>query len=196
MSASQLRDESNEQWPPVNGVPVQQLFDTIETVKAAPGVARFKFRVRNEWVDGGNNRSTVCEFSSAEQDVSRDTCFIVEADEPPVLLGKDRGANPVEYLLHALAACVTTSMVYHAAAKGIRIEAVESSVEGDIDLRGFLGLDKSVRNGFQQIRIRFRIKTDAPDDQFDALAQLGPTFSPVYDSITRGVPVMVDAERM
>jgi len=192
MKQSELEKESAR---PVNGVQVQQLFETIEAVKATPGIAKFKFRIRNEWIDAGHNRSIVNEFHGAQQDLSRPAPFILEADEPPLLLGKDQGANPVEYLLHALAACVTTSMVYHAAAKGIRIQEVESRVEGDIDLRGFLGLDKSIRNGYQQIRMNFRIKTDASDEQFKALSELGPTFSPVFDSITKGVPVVVKAER-
>lgn len=181
---------------PVNGVAVQQLFETINAVKATPGIAKFRFRIRNEWIDGGYNRSTVNEYHGAQQDLSRTTPFILDADEPPLLLGKDRGANPVEYLLHALAACVTTSMVYHAAAHGIRIDEVESTIEGDIDLRGFLGLDKNIRNGYQQIRMNFRIRTDAGDEQFKTLSELGPTYSPVFDSITKGVPVIVRAERL
>ncbi|NLT68994.1 MAG: OsmC family protein [Acidobacteria bacterium] len=191
-----MKQKDAETSKPVNGVQVQQLFETIESIKATPGIARFKFRIRNEWVDAGHNRSTVNEYSGAQQELNRQTPFVLDADEPPILLGKDAGANPVEYLLHALAACVTTSMVYHAAARGIRIEEVESRVEGDIDLRGFLGLDKSIRNGFQQIRMHFKIKTDAPDDQFKVLEQLGPTFSPVFDSVTKGVPVIVKAERV
>jgi uncharacterized OsmC-like protein len=192
----QDKTESPTATPPINGIEVKKLFDTIEAVKAVPGVAKFKFRIRNEWMDAGHNRSTVNEFYGAQQDLNRTMPFILDADEPPLLLGKDLGANPVEYLLHALAACVTTSMVYHAAAKGIEIQEVESSVEGDIDLHGFLGLDKSIRNGYQQIRMNFRIKTDAPDERFKELSELGPTFSPVFDSITKGVPVIVKAERV
>jgi uncharacterized OsmC-like protein len=112
-----------------------------------------------------------------------------------VLLGKDEGANPVEFLLHALAACVTTSMVYHAAGQGITIESVESTLEGDIDLRGFLGIDRSVRNGYQGIRMKMRIKTDATEKQWERLVRLGPSFSPVFDSVTKGVQVEVSAER-
>jgi uncharacterized OsmC-like protein len=112
------------------------------------------------------------------------------------LLGKDTAANPVEYLLHALAACVTTSMVYHAAARGIQIEEVESSFEGDIDLRGFLELDKNVRNGYQGIRMNFKIKADVPDEQLQQVLELGTGHSPVFDSLTNGVPVSVSAERL
>jgi uncharacterized OsmC-like protein len=120
----------------------------------------------------------------------------LEADEPEVLLGADKGANPVEHLLHALASCVTTSMVYHAAARGIAVEQVESTLEGDLDLRGFLDLSPNIRKGYQNIRLKLRIKANATDEQFQELTALGPTFSPVYDSITKGVAVTVSSERM
>ena len=122
--------------------------------------------------------------------------FELDADEPEILLGQDQGPNAGEYLLHALAACVTTAMVYHAAARGIAIEEVESSIDGDIDLRGFLGIDPKVRNGFQKIRMNFRIKADVPDEQLQELCTIGQQYSPVFDSITHGVPVKIAAERM
>ena len=121
---------------------------------------------------------------------------MLEADEPAVLLGRDTSANPVEHLLHALASCLTTSMVYHAAARGIEIEEVESSLEGDIDLHGFLALDKNVRKGFQGIRVNFKIKADIPEAELQALGQLGPRHSPVFDSVSNGVPIAVTAERL
>jgi uncharacterized OsmC-like protein len=113
-----------------------------------------------------------------------------------VLLGEDGAPNPVEYLLHALAACVTTSMVYHAAARGIQLDEVESTLEGDIDLHGFLELDKSVRQGYQGIRMNFKVKADVPDDQLQEIVQLGTGHSPVFDSVTNGVPISVTAERL
>jgi uncharacterized OsmC-like protein len=179
----------------VNGVNVTELFNTIDAVKATPGIAKFKFRLSNQWLDCGHNRSTVKTFYGASQEFDHATVFEMDADEPPILLGKDMGANPVEYLLHALAACVTSSMVYHAAARGIVIEELESSVEGQIDLRGFLGLDKSIRNGYQNIRMNFKIKADVSDEQLQELCRLGPQYSPVFDSVTKGVPVTVTAER-
>jgi uncharacterized OsmC-like protein len=121
---------------------------------------------------------------------------VLQADEPAILLGKDTAANPVEYLLHALAACLTTSMIYHAAARGIQIEEVESSLEGDIDLHGFLDLDRKVRNGYQGIRVNFKIKADVPDEQLQEIVKLGPGRSPVFDSLTNGVPVSVTAARL
>ena len=172
-----------------NGVDLQRLGETIEAVKAQPDVAKFKFRATNEWIDGGHNRSSIRGFYGAgQEDTSRKVQFTYDADEPDVLLGKDNGANPVEYLLHALAACMTTSMVYHAAARGITIESVESMLEGDLDLRGFLGLDENVRPGYENIRAVFEVKADATAEQLEELFK----FSPVCDSVCH--PVSVDAK--
>jgi uncharacterized OsmC-like protein len=180
----------------VNGVAVNDLLNTIEAVKGTPSIAKFKFRIRNQWSCGSRNRSTVDTFSGANQELSHPEPFVLEADEPAILLGKDLAANPVEYLLHALASCLTTSMVYHAASRGIQIEQVESSFEGDIDLHGFLDLDPNVRKGFQQIRVRFKIDADVSDEQLHEVMQLGLGHSPVFDSLTKGVPVKVMAERL
>jgi uncharacterized OsmC-like protein len=180
----------------INGVMVDDLFNTIDAIKATPAVAKFKFRIRNQWEGGSQNRSTVDKFSGAMQELAHPKPFVLEADEPAILLGKDMAANPVEYLLHALASCLTTSMVYHAAARGIQVEEIESSFEGDIDLHGFLELDKNVRQGFQSIRVNFKIKADVPDEQLQEIVKLGSSHSPVFDSLTNGVPVSVTAQRM
>jgi uncharacterized OsmC-like protein len=180
----------------VNGVNVDDLYATVDAIKKTPTIAKFNFRIRNEWDQASRNCSTVDAFYGAGQELSRAKPFVLAADEPTVLLGKDGAANPVEYLLHALAACVTTSMVYHAAARGIEIEEVESSLEGDIDLHGFLELDPSVRQGYQGIRMNFKIKADVPDDKLQDIIELGTKHSPVFDSLTRGVPVSVKTERL
>lgn len=180
----------------VNGVAVDDLFATIEAVKATPSIAKFKFRIRNQWETGSQNCSTVADFSGANQELSHPKPFTLEADEPAILLGKDMAANPVEYLLHALASCMTTSMAYHAAARGIHIDRVESSFEGYLDLLGFLGLDPNVRKGYQEIRVVFKISANVPDDQLQEIVQLGTKFSPVFDSLTKGVPVSFAAERL
>jgi len=180
----------------INGINVDGFNATVEAVKATPEIAKFRFNVRNKWKDGGENSSTVNEFFGAGQQQSRTQPFVLEADEPIILLGKDSAANPAEYLLHALAACLTSAMVYHAAARGIQIDAVESSIEGDLDARGLLDLDSSVRKGYQGIRVNFKIKSDVPDAQLQTIAQLGPRFSPVFDSVTNGVPVSFSAERL
>jgi uncharacterized OsmC-like protein len=180
----------------VNGVELNRLTDTIEAIRATPELGSFKFRIQNRWIDGGKNRSEVQQFSAGGKEIEHKSGLILEADEPDVLLGTDTGANPVEHLLHALASCVTTSMVYHAAARGIAVEEVESSLEGDLDLRGFLGLAPSVRKGYEKIRLKLRIKADLTDQELRDLASLGPNFSPVFDSITKGVPISVSSERM
>jgi uncharacterized OsmC-like protein len=180
----------------INGVNVSDLVSTIEAIKAGPTIAKFKFRIQNRWEGASRNRSTVGSFYGAGKEQYRARPFVLEADEPPVLLGTDAAANPVEHLLHALAACLTTSMVYHAAARGIQLEEVESSFEGDIDLHGFLDLDKNVRKGYQGIRVNFKIKADVPDEQLQEIVQLGTGHSPVFDSLTKGVPVSVTAARL
>ena len=180
----------------INGVDVTSLMQTMDAVKADPTVAKFRFRLHNQWLEGGHNRSTMNEFYGAGQMQQRAKPFEMHVDEPIVLLGRDQAPNPAEYLLTALAACVTSSLVYHAAARGIAIEEVESEVEGDADVRGFLGLDENVRKGFQNIRITLAIHADVSDEQLQELASLGTGFSPVFDSVTNGVPVMVRTERM
>ncbi len=175
----------------MNGVNVTALFDTIKAVKADAGLADFQFRASNKWIDGGHNRSTIQSFHGCKaEDTTRTKPFVLDNDEPPVLLGNDAGANPVEYILHALAGCLTTTMVYHAAARGIEIKAVESALEGDLDLRGFLGLSNEVRKGYHTIRVRMRAQSDAKPAMLRELAQ----FSPVYDMISRSVPVDVVVE--
>jgi len=180
----------------INGVAVDQLFATVDAVKATPSIAKFKFQIKNKWETGSQNCSTAAGFSGANQELAHPLPFKLEADEPAILLGKDTAANPVEHLLHALASCLTTSMVYHASARGIRIEKIESSFEGDLDLRGFLDLDPSTRKGYQGIRARFKITAEAPDDQLQEIVRLGTGHSPVFDTVTKGVAVSVTAERL
>jgi uncharacterized OsmC-like protein len=178
----------------VNGVNVDELFGTIDAVKKAPVIAKFKFRAENEWIDGGHNRTTLKNFYGTQQDHEHKKPFVLDADEPPLLLGRDIGPNPVEYALTALAACVTTSIVYHAAAKGVTIRSMESRLEGDIDLQGFLGIRDDVPRGYKEIRMYVNIDADAPPEKLEEIVQLGPTYSPVFDTITRAVPVSVQLE--
>ena len=176
----------------VNGVDVDAVESTVKAIEEKPELARSKFRAHNEWVDGGYNRSTINSFYGAGQENHRSKPFILEADEPPLLAGEDRGANPVEHLLNALAACMTTTMVYHAAIRGINVEELESELEGDIDLRGFLGLSDEVRRGYEEIRVNFKVKTDAENvEKLKAFSRL----SPVYDVVSNGTRVKVQIEK-
>ncbi|MDB6155946.1 MAG: OsmC family protein [Chthoniobacteraceae bacterium] len=176
----------------VNKINVDELMETIGRVRQNPELGRSCFRVKNRWLEGGHNETSIHGFYIAgQEDDSRDEPFVLEADEPPVLLGENRGPNPVEYLLTALAGCLTSSMVYHAAAHGIRIEELESEVEGEIDLRGFLGIEKEVKKGYQNIHVNFKVRSDASPEKLRELA----LFSPVFDTITSPVPVMVHVEK-
>jgi uncharacterized OsmC-like protein len=172
----------------INGVDRKALFDTIEAVKQDPGLAAFEFRLKNEWVDGGLNVSTISDFHGTRREMTHRTPFTLRNDEPEVLLSGDQGPSPVENLLHALAGCLTTSIVYHAAARGMKIDAVRTRFEGDLDLRGFLGLSEEVRNGYQAIRIVFEIGGDMSLEEKRQLMAMGPRFSPVFDVVSNGVP--------
>ena len=187
--------QETEEQRTTNGVNVTELFNTIDAVKNSPVIATFKFRADNQWIEGGYNETTIKDFYGIQKEHRHEATFKLGADEPPLLLGTGKAPNPVEYLLTALAACVTTSLVYHAAAKGIKLNSVESKLEGDIDLQGFLGLSDEIRNGFQEIRMNFKIDADVSPEQLEELVQLGPTYSPVFDSITKGVPVKVQLEK-
>jgi uncharacterized OsmC-like protein len=172
----------------INGVNVDRLGETIDAIQKDPSLATSQFRATNRWINGGHNRSTIQGFYAAgQEDTTRTKPFVLDADEPPVLVGQDQAANPVEYVLHALAACLTTSMVYHAAARGIRVESVESTLEGDLDVQGVLGLSDKVRPGYKEIRVQFTVKSDATAEQLQELTK----FSPVHDIVTNRVPVSI-----
>jgi uncharacterized OsmC-like protein len=180
----------------VNGVDVRALKETITAVQEKPQLADFEFRAVNQWVSGGHNRTTVRDFYGAgQEDTSRAASFVLDNDEPAVLLGEDNGANPVEYVLHALAGCLTTSLVYHAAARDIDVEAVESRLEGTLDLRGFLGISDDVRNGYNQVKVTFTIEGDLTQEEAEELGRMGAGFSPVFDIVTNPVPVAIEVER-
>ena len=176
-----------------NGVDTEQLFGTLDALKADPSLAKFQFRARNRWIEGAHNRTTIRDFYAANQeDTSRAEEFVIDAGEPAILLGSDTGANPAEYLLHALAACLTTSLVYVAAARGIHLTAVESTLEGDMDVQGALGLSDDYRNGFEQIRVSFRVEGDAPEEKLQEFVARAQQRSAVFDMVTNGVPVTVE----
>ena len=179
----------------VNGVDLDRLSGTIDAVTADPTLARFQFRASNHWIDGGYSRTTIKDFYGAgQEDATRTEPFTVDSDEPPVLLGQNRAPNTVEYVLHALAACVSGTIVYHAAARGIALDGVETTIEGDLDLHGFLGLDGTVRPGYEQIRVTIKVTGDFDDSQFAELASL-TRYSPVRDIVANPVPVAIDVAR-
>jgi uncharacterized OsmC-like protein len=174
-----------------NGVNVAALFATIEAIKSNPAIAKFNFRATNRWLGGDKNRSTIQKFSGALQEHrTNGPAFAFDNGEAPVLLGTDQAPNPVEWLLHALIGCMTTTTAYHAAALGITVDAIDSELDGDLDLRGFLGLSGEVRKGYNAIRVHMRVKTEAEAATIKALTAM----SPVFDTISRSVPVTVSVE--
>ena len=175
-----------------NGVDTEQMYGTLDAIKAQPELGTFQFRARNQWIDGAHNRSTIQAFYGAgQEDATRRAAFTLDAGEPAILLGSDTGPNPAEALLHALAACLTTTLVYIAAARKVRLSEVESTLEGDMDVRGCLGLDDEYRNGFTRIRVSFKINGDAPPEKLREIVERAKARSAVFDMVTNGVPVDV-----
>lgn len=178
----------------VNGFRSKDIMDTVSAIQSNPEIAKFKFRARNKWISGGHNRSTIQDFyGGCIEDTSRTTPFVFDNSEPPILLGNNEGANPVEFILHGLAGCMTTTMMLHAAANGISVDSVESCLEGDLDVQGFLGLDDSVRNGYQKIKVVFNIKGDLTEEQKNHLISFAYK-SPVFDIVTNKVPVTLSIQ--
>jgi uncharacterized OsmC-like protein len=171
-----------------NGVDTATLFATLDAVKGDPDLAKFQFRATNQWLSGTHNRSTIHGYHGAKQDLTHREPFTFEADHPPVLVGSDQGPTPVEYLLHALAACLTAGIANIAAARGVTLTEVSSTVEGDIDLLGILGLSDEVRNGYQQIRVSFVLRGDSPE-KLRSVVEQSRRRSAVFDVITHGVPL-------
>jgi uncharacterized OsmC-like protein len=180
--------------PMRNGVDTATLFATLDAVKQAPAAARFQFRAHNQWQSGTHNRSTIADFFGVGEERSHERTFVFDADHPAVLVGQDKGPTPVEFLLHALAACLTAGLANIAAARKVRLTEVRSTVTGDIDLNGILGLNPDVRNGYQQLTVRFTIKGDAPAEKLRELVEQSRARSAVYDVITNGVPVTIEVD--
>jgi uncharacterized OsmC-like protein len=175
----------------LNGVDTPTLLATIGAVGAQPALAKFQFRANNRWVSGTHNQSTMHGFFGAGGEHKHIASYKASGDHPAVLCGADAGPTPVEWLLHALASCLTAGLANIAAARGIKLSKVESTVEGDIDLRGILGLSREVRNGFERIKVSFEVEGDASADELKNLVMQARDRSAVFDCLTNGVPVSV-----
>jgi uncharacterized OsmC-like protein len=179
--------------PARNGVDVPTLFATLDAVKGQPEIAAFQFRASNEWISGTHIRSTIQGFYGAgQEDTTRATPFTYDADHPTVLVGNNNGPTPVEFLLHAIAACLTSGLANIASARGVTLHRVRSTVEGDIDLLGILGLSDTVRNGYRQIKVSFEIEGDAPAEVLTSLVEQSRRRSAVYDVLVNGTDVVID----
>jgi uncharacterized OsmC-like protein len=175
----------------LNGVNVTRLGQTVEAIEKQPELAEFQFRAKNRWIEGAHNRATINEYYGTCQELDRAMDFVVDNGEPPVLLGEDQGANPVEHVLAGLSGCMTTTLAYHAAARGLKIDEIRSEFEGDLNLRGMLDLDPNVRNGYREIRVKFKVKGDIDEATIDELVRK----SPVFDIVSNPVPVKVVIEK-
>lgn len=180
--------------PPVNGVDVPTLFATIDAVRSQPEAAAFQFRATNRWIEGTHSRTTIHEFFGVGEERTHREEFTTDADHPEVLVGTDQAPSPVEHVLHGLLGCLTAGIGNIASARGIELHEVESEVEGDIDLQGLLGLSDEVRNGFQELRVRFRIAGDASDEELRTVLEQSQERSAVLDVLTNGVPVDVSVD--
>ena len=179
--------------PTRNGVDVATLFATLDAVKGSPEIAKFQFRAHNRWLTGTYSQSTIHGFYGAMQEMAHEHVHVYDADHPAVLVGNDNGPTPTEFVLHALAACLTSGLANIAAARGVNLTEVESTVEGDIDLLGIFGMSDEVRNGYQGIKVSFRLRGDDPDKLRSVLEQ-SRRRSAVYDVVTNGVPVTIDVD--
>jgi uncharacterized OsmC-like protein len=185
---------TTETRPARNGVDVPTLFATLDAVKANPAMARFEFRVDNRWVSGTHSQGRINGFHGALQENERDHTWIYDVDHPAVLVGGDNGPTPAEVLLHALLGCLTAGIANIAAARGVTLTRVESTVKGDIDLLGLLGISDEVRNGYEQISVEFTIEGDAPPEKLQQIVEQSKARSAVLDVITNGVPVNVEVQ--
>ena len=172
-----------------NGVPTAKLFGTIAKLKENPALAAFRFSAKNEWIEGTASASTVHEWFGAGAEHLHVEEFRFAADHPT--LGHGHGPTPQEYVLHALAACITAGIATGAAARGIELITVSSTVSADIDVRGVLGIDAEVRKGFSEVRVDFDVQADAEPDVIDALIASATKYSAVFDMLTSPTVVQV-----
>lgn len=175
-----------------NGVDTTALFETINVVKENRELAQFQFRATNRWVSGTHSQSRIYGFSGAGQELSHKAEVVLDGDHPEALVGQDNGLTPVEFVLHALASCLTAGIGNIASARKVNLDYVESTVEGDLDMQGLLGLSDEVRNGYEQIRISFRIAGDAPPEKLREIVEQSRNRSAVFDIITGQVPVSIE----
>ena len=175
----------------INGVNVTKLSGAVEAINSNPMVSQFNFRAKGKWISGGHNQTTINDFYGVRQTHGRSHPFVLDKDEPPILLGENHGPNPAEYALAALNGCLTTTLIYHAAAQGVKIDEVESTLAGDIDIQGLLGMSEKVRNGYEKIKVAFKVKSNAPKEKIRELVELAQKRSPVFDMISSPTPVEV-----
>jgi uncharacterized OsmC-like protein len=180
---------------PINGVNTPALFATLDAVRAQPDLAKFQFRAKSHWVSGTQSQTTMHGFYGAGNELTHVETYAATGDHPAVLCGSDQGPTPVEWVLHALASCLMAGIGNVASARGIKLDKVEATLEGDIDLLGLLGLSNEVRNGYQGVKVSFTIDGDASVEELEKIVLQSKARSAVYDIITNGVPVSIGISR-
>jgi uncharacterized OsmC-like protein len=184
----------NQEQRIVNGVNVTKLIGTMDAIRSRPSLSKFNFRAKGEWIEGVHNQITINDFYGAGQTHTRSRPFVYDEDEPPVLLGEDQGANAGEYALAALSSCLTSTLIYYAAAQGVAIDEIETALSGDVDVQGFLGMSENVRNGYEKVKVTFKVKSEAPKEKIRELVELAQKRSPVFDIFTNPTPVEVSLQ--
>jgi uncharacterized OsmC-like protein len=179
----------------INGIDTAAFEEIIDSMKADPSLTECHFRARNKWVDGPYNQTTIDGFYGAGQEQERPQPFVHHSDEPALMLGGDKGANAVEFVLTALASCLTGTMIYYGAMMGIKLDSVEAFLEGDMNIQGLLGLNEDVRNGYENVRVSYRIESPEPRERIEELLEIGKRHSPVLDMMCNPVPVTVALAR-
>jgi uncharacterized OsmC-like protein len=175
-----------------NGVNVQALLEAREALKGAPEAAQFVWRATSTWRDGVHSTTTVKDFFGLGEEQSHKTESVFEADHPAVFAAEDNGITPIEYLLVGLAGCLTAGVAAVAQNRGIQLRSVASTVEGRHDIRGILGADSDVRNGFTDIKVSFTIDADAAREDIEALVAQSQKRSAVFDALTNPTDVTVE----
>jgi uncharacterized OsmC-like protein len=175
-----------------NGVNVQALLDAREALKGAPEATKFNWRATCKWENGTHSKTTIQQFHGLGQQQSHKKAFTFDADHPEIFASADNGITPIEYVLVGLASCLTAGVAAVAQNRGIQLRSVESKLEGKMDIRGILGIDSDVRNGYDDIKVTFKIDADAPKKDIEAIVAQSQKRSAVYDVITNPVNVTVE----
>jgi uncharacterized OsmC-like protein len=175
-----------------NGVNVQALLEAREVLRGAPEAAQFTWRASSKWQDGVHSTTSIQNFFGLGEEQAHKTETVFDADHPEVFAAEDNGITPIEYLLVGLASCLTAGVASVAQNRGIQLRSVEATVEGNHDIRGILGVDSDVRNGFNDVKVTFNIDADASKQDIEALVAQSQKRSAVFDALTNPTDVTVE----
>lgn len=180
----------------INGIDINRFIEIIDAVEKSPGLARFQFRAKNTWMNGGHSRSIIKGFYGGKQeDDTRNETYIIENDQPLILLGSGKGASPLEYILNSLAGCITDSIIYNAALKGVEIKEMESELEGNFDLRNLFIKQDGIEKHDESINVKIRITANSlAEEEKIAFCESAKKFSSVFNMLTRAFPVNISIE--